>query len=334
MRGTDTKLLDEAGRIAALRRYDVLDTPREAGFDRITGLVSTVLNVPMAAVSLIDTERQWFKSNVGLAASETRRDVSFCTYTIKEREPFHVPDAQLDPRFSENPLVTGEPFIRSYLGVPLSTPDGYNVGSLCAIDVIPRSYSPAQVEILKTLGSLVVDELELRRIAQVDHLTGAATRRSFTLEMEKALSNFKRTGRAAALLMLDIDHFKKINDTHGHSTGDFVLCAVAKAIAGQLRRNELLGRLGGEEFGILLYDVSPEQALDTAERLRASLPLLRFPEDPPLQVTASFGSAALDSGIRSNEEWLALTDEALYDAKRTGRNRCCAARTTEAEFLV
>ena len=323
---TDPKLQDEAGRLAALHRYEVLDTPREEAFDRITGLVSAVLGVPISTVSLIDADRQWFKSCVGVSSHETARDISFCTHTIQEREPFNISDAKLDPRFAENPLVTGPPFIRSYLGVPLSTPDGYNVGSLCAIDVVPRNYSPAQIEILKSFAALVVDELELRRIAQTDHLTGAATRRGFTLELEKTLSRFKRSGHPTALVMLDIDHFKRVNDTYGHPAGDLVLKTVAEQLAGQLRKSDTVGRLGGEEFAILLQDTKLDPALETAERLRIHMASVPVEHAPPLWVTASFGVAILDAEISSVQQWLALADEALYEAKRTGRNRTCLAK--------
>lgn len=325
----DPRLHDEAARLAALHRYEILDTPREATFDRITGLVKTILKVPMCAVSLIDADRQWFKSCIGLSDCETSRGISFCTHTIREREPLCVPDATLDPRFARNPLVTGDPFIRSYLGAPLSTPDGYNVGSLCAIDVIPRSYNSEQIEILKTLAALVVDELELRRIAQTDSLTGAATRRAFTLEMEKAIARFRRSERASALLLLDVDHFKRVNDQHGHPVGDLVLRTVAEQLSRQLRETDMLGRLGGEEFGILLQDADTDQALETAERMRARLESLLVQREPPLSVTASFGVAALDPRVGSVQRWLALADEALYEAKRAGRNRCCVAQDTE-----
>lgn len=105
----DVKLHDEAGRLAALERYDILDSPKEASFDRITGLVKAVLNVPMCSISMIDKDRQWFKSCIGLPLSETARDVSFCTYTIKTRDPMLIEDASLDPRFQYNPLVIGGP---------------------------------------------------------------------------------------------------------------------------------------------------------------------------------------------------------------------------------
>ena len=326
----DPRLKDEAGRLAALQRYEVLDTPHEAAFDRITGLVKTVFQVPISTLSFIDAERQWIKSCVGISATQMARDVSFCAHTIKGREPLFIPDTTQDARFAKSAFVTGDPFVRSYLGVPLATPDGYNVGSLCAVDVVPREYSSAQVEILRAFAALVVDELELRRIAQTDFLTGAVTRRGFTLEMEKTLARFRRSGHPAALLMLDIDHFKQVNDTYGHPAGDMVLKTVARGLADKLRVSDTLGRLGGEEFGIVLQDVEHEPAVDTAERLRCHVESLEIPNEPDLRVTASFGISTLNPQIESVEQWLALVDEALYEAKRGGRNRVCVAAGMDA----
>jgi diguanylate cyclase (GGDEF)-like protein len=321
----DSKLQDEPGRLAALQRYDVLDTPREAAFDRITGLVKAALQVPIAAVSLIDANRQWFKSCVGLDVSETARDISFCTHTIKAREPLCIPDAAADPRFADNPLVTGPPYIRSYLGAPLSSPDGYNLGSLCAIDTRPRDFDSSQLEVLKSFAAIVADEMELRRIAQIDFLTGAVTRRGFCVEADKAIARFVRHGRSSALLVLDIDYFKKVNDTFGHPAGDRVLQSVGGVLASASRATDVVGRLGGEEFGMLLVDADLAQARETAERLRQTLENAVVANDPPIQVTASFGIAMLDADALSFEAWLAKADRALYEAKRTGRNRCCEA---------
>ncbi len=330
----DQKLQDEPGRVAALHRYEVLDTASEASFDRITALVKTVLNVPMCTISLVDADRQWFKSCIGMATRQTPRDISFCTHTIQQREPLLVSDARKDPRFADNPAVVGEPFIRSYLGVPLSTPDGYNVGSLCAIDTVPRTYTPEQINILKSFASLVVDELELRRIAQTDHLTGAATRRGFTLELEKSVARYRRAGHPTALVILDIDHFKRVNDTYGHPTGDRVLRAIAAELTGLLRQGDSVGRLGGEEFGILLQDIAIDRALDTADRLRAHVEALPMQYESPFRVTASFGVAILDRHIPTVEEWMAAADGALYEAKRTGRNRCVLFRGLPVEAVV
>jgi diguanylate cyclase (GGDEF)-like protein len=321
----DTKILDEPGRLAALHRYEVLDTPREAPFERITGLVRAVLGVPIATLSLIDAERQWFKSCVGLDASETPRNESICTYTIQSREPLQVPDALADPRFMNLNAVVQHPFIRSYLGVPLCSPDGYNLGALCAIDTRARSFSSDQVDVLKSFAALAVDELELRRIAQIDSLTGASTRRSFLLEMEKAIATFVRHRRPCALIVLDIDRFKLVNDTYGHPAGDVVLRTVSRRLEGLLRKEDLIGRLGGEEFGVLLGDTDLDDAVMTAERLRKGLekePAL-IPE--PLHVTASFGISQVQPDRLAPEQWLAHADRALYEAKRSGRNRYCVA---------
>ena len=325
MMSFDARLHDEEARLSALRRCEILDTPREAPFERITNLVRTVLDVPIATVSLIDSDRQWYKSCVGMSDDILPREHSFCTYTIQSRQPLTVPDTLLDQRFATYPSVTGEPFIRSYLGVPLASPDGYNLGSLCALDTKPRTFEVSQVEVLKSFAALVTDELELRRIAQFDSLTGAETRRSFLLEMAKAISKYKRNRTAAALLAMDIDHFKGVNDSFGHPFGDSVLREVSHVIQSQLRSGDVLGRLGGEEFGILLSDCTPDSALQSAERFRQSLQQVSFAQQPALRVTASFGVCSLSEGELSSELWLARADEALYKSKQNGRDRCSFA---------
>ncbi len=324
----DPKLADEPARIAALRRYDVLDTPAEASFDKITNLVRAVLGVPMSAVSLIDTDRQWLKSHPGIDGSETGRDVAFCDYTIRGREPMVVTDASSDARFRDNPLVTGDPNIASYAGVPLETPDGYNIGSLCAIDTCPRQFDVAQIEILKGLAALVVEQLELRRIAERDHLTGALSRRALVAELDKAIALNARHGRPAALILVDIDHFKSINDSHGHPVGDLTIRAVADCFARMKRPSDAFGRIGGEEFALLLPETGEGEAMMAGERYRAALSEIRIDNDPPFGITASLGVAALSAERASSEAWLAHADTALYDAKRSGRNRVCLA----AEF--
>ncbi len=330
----DPKLLDEPARLAALHRYEVLDTPPEAPFERITGLVRAVLNVPISTLSLIDADRQSYKSCVGIDDSDMPREFSFCTHTIQAREPMNIPDTLQDPRFAYYPSVIRDPFIRSYLGVPLATPDGYNLGSLCALDVKPRDFSAAQIEVLKSFAAIAVDELELRRIAQTDSLTGAATRRGFFLEVEKAIARFVRHGHPAALLTLDVDHFKRTNDTFGHPAGDVVLRSITKTLREILRKEDIIGRLGGEEFGVLLGDTELTEAVHVAEKLRLAISDIRFAFDETAVVSASFGVAALHASQLTPEDWLACSDQALYRAKRGGRNRCCIAETTEEATVL
>lgn len=325
MIATDTKLHDEPARLAALRSYEILDTPREAAFDRITSLVRTVLNVPIAIVTLVDKDRQWFKSCIGLESDSTPRDISFCTHTIMSRNPMNVPNARLDPRFAENPLVLGPPHIGSYLGVPLCTHEGYNLGSLCVIDTQPRNFDKGQEEVLKSFAALVMDELELRRIAAVDYLTGAASRRTFCLETERCMARYSRHQRPSSLVVFDIDYFKKVNDTYGHPGGDAALRSICATLGMLLRSTDTMGRLGGEEFGILLADTGSSDAFETAERLRRAVEATTIPFDPPFNVTASFGVVPYRPEFRTADDWLCKADEALYESKRNGRNRVTSA---------
>ncbi len=322
MRVVDQLLVDDEGRLAALHRLNVLDSAAEQPFEKIVTLVRTVLAVPIATVSLVDRDRQWFKARHGLEATETPRSVSFCTHTIQQREPLIVEDAAADPRFAGSPLVVGPPYIRSYAGVPLRTPEGYNVGSLCAMDTRPRRFSPADIGILSNFANIVCDELQLRLIAQSDHLTGALTRRGFAEQAEREINRSGRYDRPSSLIMLDLDHFKSINDSHGHGVGDDVLRHVAEIIKATIRPSDVLGRLGGEEFGILLTETGAEDARIAAERIRHAIATSPLVVSPALSipVTASLGVASITEDVSAFADWLKAADELLYSAKHAGRN--------------
>ena len=153
---------DERQRLAALKRYHILDTDPEPAFDDLTKLASYVMGVPIALVSLIDESRQWFKSHHGLDATETPREVAFCAHVVGDGGMLVVPDAHADERFADNPLVTGEPRVRFYAGAPLETRDGFTLGTLCAIDHQPREATPEQLEMLRALAGQVISQMELR----------------------------------------------------------------------------------------------------------------------------------------------------------------------------
>jgi formate hydrogenlyase transcriptional activator len=180
---------NEQERLEALRRSGILDTAPEHAYDQLTELAASICGTPVAILSLIDSDRQWFKSKVGFATSETSRDVAFCAHTIVERDLLVVPDATADQRFADNPLVTSEPHIRFYAGAPLITPEGHVLGTLCVLDYVPRQLSDQQREALQILSSQAVAQLELRT-ARAD-LKDVASSADTAVEALRASEEFK-----------------------------------------------------------------------------------------------------------------------------------------------
>jgi diguanylate cyclase (GGDEF)-like protein len=315
------KCEDEAGRVRALKRFDVLDTPKEPAFEKIVNLVQQIMEVPICAVSLVDCERQWFKASRGLDVTETPRDISFCTHTVRRAEPLAVADAMQDRIFANNPLVTGDPHIRSYLGIPLITADGYGVGSLCVIDVVPRTYTDRQVQILSDFAEIVMNELELRQGAGKDPLTGILGRASWEDVAAAEVRRSNRYGNSLSIAIFDLDRFKCVNESYGHLIGDDVIRLFAALGSRQIRDTDILGRFGGEEFLLLLPETSCQQALSIVERVRIAFSEtpVQLDNDAELLVTVSAGVTSL-RGNETVSDLVRRADHALYEAKRAGRN--------------
>lgn len=322
------EVLQEQGRLDALARYDILDTPREESFDRITRLVRRILKVPMATVTFLDGHRQWFKSRDGLAMCEGARGDALCNVTIRQGVPLLVPDTLADGRFADNPLVLGAPHLRFYAGVPLRSSDGHSIGTLCAMDTVPRRLDAEDIATLSDLAQIVMSELDLRLVASVDSLTRALARGSFRDEAARALALAGRHRHEASCIAFDLDHFKLVNDRHGHASGDAVLAGSVAACQRLLRQTDLLGRVGGEEFAVILPHTSLLAALNVAEKLREGIAAQAFDgAEGPFSVTASFGVATTAHAGADLDAILRLADEALYAAKAAGRNRCIAGRS-------
>lgn len=302
--------------------YAILDTDPEEQFDRLAKLASLTLRMPIAAVSLLDTNRQWFKAMVGTPLKETPLEYSFSSYAVREDELFVVSDASQDSRFCANPLVTGEPGIRFYAGVPLHIPGGPAIGTLSVIDRVPRTLDDRERNVLQELGSMVVREMELRRAAMTDSLTGVFNRRTLDMLVDKELARLRRTRQIFSLAVFDLDHFKNVNDTLGHEAGDRVLVAFARLASQCFRRQDLLFRTGGEEFAILLVGTRELAAEVPLERFR-NLLQQTVVETPagPVRVTASIGAAEATADDVAAGDLASRADEALYQAKRAGRNR-------------
>jgi len=312
--------LNEATRIETLHALDILDTAPEERFDRLTRLAKRLFNVPIALVSLVDTNRQWFKSCVGLDATETPREVSFCGHAILSDRTFVVPDAALDERFRDNPLVVGSPHIRFYVGCPLRMSNGSTLGTLCLIDVEPRSMGADDLHLLRDLAGMVEQELGAVQLATMDELTLLSNRRGFLLLAQHTLSLCRRVDTPASLLFLDLDRFKQINDRFGHAEGDRALRDFASLLKTTFRDSDVVARLGGDEFAVLLTKVSQPHGAEALARLQHAVEAHNRGSERGYELMFSVGQLAYDPSRHWSVELLLQDADALmYERKRARR---------------
>ena len=337
---------DEQRRIAALKSLHLLDTPIEERFERITRMVCRILDVPIALFNLIDEDRQHYKSAQGLTATNASRQGAFCTHALNHQEVMLVPDARKDKRFHDNPFVTGERLnVQFYAGCPVRSADGMPIGTLCAIDMKPRQMTTEQIMVLRDLAAMLETELKVttmnsahretseklttaNMLALVDPLTRIWNRAGIIAMLEKEWALSLRQRKPLTLVMADIDHFKMINDSYGHPAGDDVLRAVTKTLLAQLRAEDSVGRVGGEEFLMVLTDCKPERGFETAERLRKAIEVLpiKIEGGGVVHATISMGIATMSPEDGDYSAVIKHADEALYRAKNAGRNRIESAK--------
>jgi diguanylate cyclase (GGDEF)-like protein len=344
---------DETRRQAALDAYAVVDTVPEQAYDDIVRLAVTLCDVPAAAISLIDHDRQWFKAQIGLDARQAARSEAICEHAIRQPDRVLViEDLQAHGDLPRPGLRIDGDLPRFYAGVPLLSPDGHALGTVCVLDNRPRTLTAAQIEGLEVLARQTQHLLELRRYA-LEQRRLLSEREAFAQRLEDARADLQRrndllqhsathdalTGllnRAAlaqlrenpdamlqlqkapyTLMLLDVDHFKEVNDRHGHLLGDRALRAVADAVAASIRGHDVAVRYGGEEFLILLPETRLAAAVQVAERIRQRIALAPL----PFSLTVSIGLAAGEPTRDWSEQVFDRADQALYRAKSTGRNR-------------
>ncbi|EEW09974.1 GGDEF domain-containing protein [Vibrio mimicus] len=307
---------NETERLAHLHKLGVLDTAAEERFDRITRLAKRLFNVPIALVSLVDENRQWFKSCFGLSVSETSRDISFCGHAILGRKVFIIEDASQDPRFADNPLVTGEPHIRFYAGVPLLYEDKMALGTLCIIDRKPRQLSQDELIDLCDLAKMAERELASVHTASLDDLTQISNRRGFMTMAKKSMAYCQLSDSPFSLAYLDLNHFKAINDDYGHQEGDIALQAFADAMRSCFRESDVFARLGGDEFAVFMSGASHPTAHKVIQRFQEDLDRYNDSANKPYRLSFCSGIVSTSDVNISLEELLSKADQVMYVQKK------------------
>jgi diguanylate cyclase (GGDEF)-like protein len=314
-----THASEETIRLRALSSLHILDTQPEERFDRITRLACKVFNVPIALVSLVDQERQWFKSKQGLSLCETSRDISFCAHAIRQGEMLIVQDALLDTRFAANPLVVGEPRIRFYAGQPIHSPDGFPVGTLCIIDRQCRQFTENERAMLADLAAMIDREFYLIQMATTDELTQLSNRRGFTTLGAHVLALCRRNKQPATVVGFDLNNFKLVNDSHGHDAGDQVLRLFGKMLFTHFRASDVVARLGGDEFAVLCGGAAAQQLSGSLGRLKSEAATSMFARSYP-GLSWSAGVAEFQPESKDSiEDLLRAADARMYAAKATSK---------------
>jgi diguanylate cyclase (GGDEF)-like protein len=302
--------------------FDVMELGPEPGFERIALLSKTIFKLPVAFYSNVDVDRHWFRSTFGINLHHTPFECAISNLAMQQATTLVISDTTKDERTGHNPLVRAEEGIRFFAAAPLISRNNEKLGYLCIADYQARDFPQENIQILESFAGIIMSELELRRLAGNDGLTGALTRRFFEYTASAAIAQANRSDSETSLLLFDLDHFKSVNDMHGHAAGDGALKHTVEVCRSILRCSDMIGRYGGEEFSVLLPNTDLDGAIEVAERLRKAIEEIILETDyGPLKITASFGIAAFRPSDMTINNFLKRADAALYRAKNSGRNR-------------
>ena len=325
---------NEADRLKSLDNLKILYSPAEERFDRITRIARRIFDTPIALVSLVSQDKQWFKSNQGLSATETSREVSFCGHAILRQEPMIIQNAKKDPDFADNPLVTSGPQIRFYAGCPIKY-EGAPLGTLCIIDMVPREFKPSDVDALKSLAAWVENELKLNRMSaaqmellsklneserrsMLDPVTRIWNRSAMEEVLETEFARAKRQKTPMSLLHVDVAGFDQILEKHGEAAGDEVLREVAQRIRNGVRPHDAIGRIEKHEFLIFLGGCNAVDTKAIAKRISARVSDEEFDVNGnaigvSLNIGAASSRTVTDLMLRKLKE---LATAAMYEARK------------------
>jgi len=280
-------------------------------------MAKRMFDVSISLVSLIDDQRQWFKSAQGLEASETPRDISFCGHAINQEGLFIIPNAIEDERFADNPLVTDAPNIRFYAGYTLKIREGLNIGTLCLIDQKPREMVEEDQQLLRDLGAMIEQEIKSIQLATLDELTLISNRRGFLTLADHGLKACRRNQVPMSFLLFDLNKFKAINDQYGHHEGDFVLTNFARIMLETFRDADVIGRLGGDEFVAMLTDSDQKGADEILSRFSAAVDETNATMNKPYQIEYSVGIKHFPHDTtKSIEDMIKEADAEMYSQKQ------------------
>jgi diguanylate cyclase (GGDEF)-like protein len=334
-------LFDEAARLDAVRQYSILDGEAGSSFDELTLLASQVCRTPIALITLVDEDRVLFKSRRGLSGNGVSHADAFCAHAIRRKDLLIVPDAGADARFKNCPLVSAYPYAKFYAGMPLITPAGHAIGTICVMDSISRNLTNEQKESLAVLARQTISLLEAARcsrskisFANHDSITSLPNQELFKDRLQQAVTLSRRHEELLAVMLVSLDRFKAINDTLGYVASDQLLAEIAARVVACVRESDTVARFGNDEFALLLTHLNrAEDAAKVAQAISASLSSPFSFADQELFVTASIGISLFPYDARDTVTLLKHAGTALNRSQEQDGNNYqfyTSGRTTKA----